>query len=242
MCGMSDSRASDPALIAAMRADRELARLSDAFMEKTIEHRYSYNFTWLGIPIIQYPQDVLALQEIIWEYKPELIIETGVAHGGSTVFFASMLEMIGTGDVLGIDIDIRAHNRIAIQAHPLARRIELLDGSSTDPDVVAVARARAAGKRVLVVLDSNHTADHVAKELEAYSPLVKSGGYLVVFDTIIETLAGDFPDRPWSRGNNPMTAVHSFLTRDDRFVVAEDILATLLVTAAPDGYLRCVKD
>lgn len=239
---MSDNRASDPASIAAMRADRDLARLSAAFMEKTIGHRYSYNFTWLGIPIIQYPQDVLALQEIIWEYKPELIIETGVAHGGSTVFFASMLEMLGTGGVLGIDIDIRAHNRAAIRSHPLARRIELLDGSSTDPDVVAVARARAAGKRVLVVLDSNHTADHVARELEAYSPLVKSGGYLVVFDTIIETLPGDFPDRPWSRGNNPMTAVHSFLEHSARFVIADDILATLLVTAAPDGYLRCVKD
>ncbi|HET9343705.1 MAG TPA: cephalosporin hydroxylase family protein [Candidatus Eremiobacteraceae bacterium] len=239
---MSDNRASDPALLAAMRADRDLARLSAAFMEKTIEHRYSYNFTWLGIPIIQYPQDVVALQEIIWEYKPELIIETGVAHGGSTVFFASMLEMIGTGGVLGIDVDIRAHNRMVIQAHPLARRIELLDGSSTDPAVVAVARERAAGKRVVVVLDSNHTADHVAGELEAYSPLVKSGGYLVVFDTIIETLPGTFPDRPWSHGNNPMTAVHSFLRHDDRFEIAEDILATLLVTAAPDGYLRCVKD
>jgi cephalosporin hydroxylase len=225
-----------------MLADRALASLSSAFMEKSVEYRYSYNFTWLGIPIIQYPQDIVALQSIIWEYKPELIIETGVAHGGSAVFFASMLELIGAGTVLAIDIDIRAHNRSAIQSHRLAKRIELLDGSSTDPAVVTAARARATAKRVLVVLDSNHTADHVAAELEAYSPLVKSGGYLVVFDTVIETLPDNFPDRPWSRGNNPMTAVRSFLATNDRFVVAEDILATLLLTVAPSGYLRCVKD
>jgi len=224
-----------------MNDDADLARLTSEFTEKTIRYRYSYNFTWLGIPIIQYPQDIVALQQIIWECRPDLIVETGVAHGGSTVFFASMLELAGAGTVLGIDIDIRQHNRVAIHSHPLAHRMELLDGSSTDASVAEVVRERAAAKRVMVVLDSNHTNEHVSRELELYSPLVPAGGYLVVFDTLIENLPNDFPDRPWSRGNNPMTAVRSFLAKNDRFTVASDITDTLLLTAAPGGYLRCVK-
>lgn len=239
---MTKNIASDPTLVRAMNADVDLRSVTAAFMERSIEHRYSYNFTWLGIPVIQYPQDLVALQEIIWESRPEAIIETGVAHGGSTIFFASMLELLGDGIVVGIDIDIRRHNRIAIQEHRLSRRITLLDGSSTDELIADKARELSAGKRVMVVLDSNHTADHVARELDIYSPLVKAGGYLVVFDTLIENLPDNFPDRPWGPGNNPMNAVREFLRANDRFVIAHDILDALLITAAPEGYLKCVAD
>lgn len=239
---MSKNSASDARFVRAMNADADLRASAAAFMEKSIEHRYSYNFTWLGIPVIQYPQDLVALQEIIWESRPEAIVETGVAHGGSAVFFASMLELLGDGIVVGIDIDIRPRNRIAIQEHRLSRRIRLLDGSSTDELIAAKARDLSAGKRTMVVLDSNHTADHVAHELRLYSPLVKAGGYLVVFDTLIENLPGDFPDRPWGHGNNPMNAVRDFLRANDRFIVANDILDSLLITAAPEGYLKCIAD
>ncbi len=191
----------------------------------------------------EYPQDMFALQEIIWEVRPELIIETGVAHGGSLVFSASILELLGgNGRVLGIDIEIRPHNRVAIQQHPLAHRIELLEGSSTDPAIVAQARQRAEGRHVLVMLDSNHTHDHVLAELHAYSPLVTPGSYLIVLDTIVEHMPADcFPDRPWGPGNNPKTAVHQFLRTTDRFVIDHQIPEKLLITVAPDGYLRCIK-
>ena len=239
---MSKNSASDPASVKAMNADAVLRLSTATFMEKSIEHHYSYNFTWLGIPVIQYPQDLVALQEIIWESRPQAIVETGVAHGGSAIFFASMLELLGDGIVVGIDIDIRPHNRIAIQEHRLSRRIKLLEGSSTDEAIAAKARELSAGKRTMVVLDSNHTADHVARELRLYSTLVGTGGYLVVFDTLIENLPGDFPDRPWGHGNNPMNAVREFLRANDRFVVAQDILDSLLITAAPGGYLKCIAD
>jgi cephalosporin hydroxylase len=205
----------------------------------------TYNFTWLGRPIIQFPQDVFAMQEIIWRVRPDLIIETGVAHGGSLVFYASMLEMIGgPGEVVGIDIEIRPANRAAIESHPMFGRIRLVEGSSVDPLTVQRVCALAAGKkRVLVVLDSNHTHDHVSAELRLYSPLVTKGSYLVVFDTIVEHMpAHAFPDRPWGRGNNPMTAVCAFLEKTDRFTVDREIEEKLLITVAPSGYLRCVRD
>jgi cephalosporin hydroxylase len=184
------------------------------------------------------------MQELIWESKPDLIIETGIARGGSLVFYASMLQLLGgQGRVIGVDIDIRPHNRVAIEGHPMAGRIEMVEGSSVAPDVVEqVTRAAAGRENVLVVLDSHHTHDHVLRELEAYSPLVKPGGYLVVFDTVIEDMpAGSFPDRPWDKGNNPGTAVRAFLTRNDRFEVDRSIDDKLLVSVAPGGYLRCVK-
>lgn len=207
--------------------------------------KYSYNFTWLGRPIIQFPQDMVAMQEIIWRVQPDLIIETGVARGGSLILYASLLELIGgTRQVLGIDIDIRKHNRLEIENHPLAHRISLLQGSSIDERLVSQVHQLTRGKeRVLVVLDSNHTHEHVARELALYAPLVTKGSYLVVFDTVIEDLPEDFfPDRPWGKGNNPKTAVREFLKTTDRFVIDEEYNRKLVITAAPEGYLRCVRD
>ena len=212
---------------------------------KSIDKKYTYNFTWLGRPIIQFPQDIIALQELIWNVKPDLIIETGIAHGGSLIFSASMLELLGgKGHVLGIDIDIREHNRKEIERHPLLKRITMIQGSSTDPEIAKKVYAFAKDKKkILVVLDSLHTHDHVANELELYSPLISSGSYLVVFDTIIEDMPEDyFPDRPWGKGNNPKTAVWEFLKKNDRFVIDKEIENKLLITVAPDGYLKCVKD
>ncbi len=235
----------DPELIAKMAADAELRSGARDLFLRSARYRYSYNFQWLGRPIIQYPEDLMAMQEILWRVRPELIIETGVAHGGSLVFYASMLEVMGgPGRVLGIDIEIRPHNREAIERHPLFRRIQLIEGSSVDPDVVAQARSAAAGCRsVLVVLDSNHTHEHVRRELELYSPLVTKGSYLVVFDTVVEQMPADFfPDRPWGPGDNPMTAVRAFLGSNARFVIDQEISGKLLLTVAPDGYLQCVSD
>jgi cephalosporin hydroxylase len=222
----------------------ELRRLSLEWIEQVSRHKYSYNFTWLGRPIIQFPQDVLAMQELIWRVRPRAIIETGIARGGSLIFYASMLELLGEeGRVLGIDIDIRGHNRRAVLAHPLAPRITMLDGSSVDESVIARVRDFARTAPVLVVLDSNHTHAHVLRELELYSPLVTKGSYLVVFDTIIEDLPDDFfPDRPWGKGNNPKTAVREFLTTNDRFVIDKEMENKLLITVAPEGYLKCIKD
>jgi cephalosporin hydroxylase len=228
--------------VRALRNADTLKARSMEFMRESIDARYSYNFSWMGRPIIQYPQDMIAMQEILWEVRPELIVETGIAHGGSLVYYASLCELIGQGEVLGIDIDIRPHNRMAIEAHPMFRRISLLQGSSTDPAIVQQVSARAAGKRVLVVLDSNHTLDHVLAELEAYAPLVSVGSYCVVFDTIVEDLPpGLYPDRSWDVGNNPKTAVHAFLARNDRFEIDRDIEAKVQITVAPDGYLRRIK-
>lgn len=226
-----------------MAADARLRSLTRRWFLQSARHRYSYNFSWLGRPIIQYPQDILAMQEIIWGVRPDLIVETGIAHGGSLVFYASMLELLGTGQVLGVDIAIRAHNRRAIERHPLAKRISMIEGPSTSPETVRQVYRRARGRRrVLVALDSNHTHGHVLDELRLYSPLVTKDSYLVVFDTVVEDMPGDFfPDRPWGRGNNPRTAVAKFLRTTDRFVVDREIEAKLLVTTAPGGYLRCVK-
>jgi cephalosporin hydroxylase len=220
-----------------------LRELSREWLREAAADKYSYNFTWLGRPVIQYPQDVIALQEIIWQVKPGLVIETGIAHGGSLVLYASILELIGHGQVLGIDIDIRAHNREAIEAHPLCKRIEMIESSSVEESAARKAYELAKGKApVLVVLDSNHAHSHVLKEMQLYSPLVTRGSYLVVFDTLIEDMpAGSYPARPWNKGNNPRTAVQEFLRGTDRFVVDECIEAKLSITAAPGGYLHCIK-
>ena len=215
------------------------------WMIRSIGQRYSYGFSWLGRPIIQYPQDIMALQEIIWRVKPRLIVETGIAHGGSLIFHASMLELLGgDGLVVGIDIDIRAHNRIEIERHPMFKRARMIEGSSIDPAIVEEVHRMADDRGpVLVALDSNHTHDHVLQELQAYAPLVTAGSYLVVFDTVVEDMPpGSFPDRPWDKGNNPKTAVHEFLLTNDRFEIDREIEAQLQITAAPDGYLRCVRD
>ncbi len=204
---------------------------------------YAYNFTWLGRPIIQVAQDVMAMQELVWRIRPGLVVETGVAHGGSLIFYASMLALLGEeGRVLGIDIDIRRHNREAITAHPMSKRIDLIEGSSIDPGVVSEVHQRAHGKSpVLVVLDSNHTHEHVLAELRAYEQLVTPGSYAVVFDTAIEDLPPEaFKDRPWGPGNSPRSAVKAFLAESTRFVADTDIDAKLLISVAPGGYLRCV--
>jgi cephalosporin hydroxylase len=240
---MNERSPLDSNAIAAMSADAAMTASAADFMRKSIDHRYSYNFSWLGVPVIQYPQDLMALQELIWADRPDLIIETGVAHGGSPVFIASMLELLGGGTVVAIDIEIRRHNRIAIEAHPLAKRIVLIEGSSTDAAVVAAVAARArVARSVLVVLDSNHTHDHVAHELELYSPFVKRGGHIAVLDTIVEHLPGPSGDRPWGPGNSPGSAVGAFLANNDRFTVDTGVSDKLLITVAPGGYLRCVKD
>lgn len=222
----------------------DLRKLSLQWLRDVSRLRYSYHFTWLGRPIIQFPQDIVALQEVIWEVKPDLIVETGVARGGSLILSASILELLGgDGEVIGIDLDIRPHNRAEIERHSLSRRIRLISGSSTSPAVVAtVTEAAASAKCVLVILDSHHAHDHVLAELHAYGRLVGLGSYLIVMDTIIEDLPPDFfPDRSWGPGNSPKTAVHEYLKSTDRFVIDRSIDGKLLITAAPDGYLRCVK-
>ncbi|MBI5569400.1 MAG: cephalosporin hydroxylase family protein [Desulfomonile tiedjei] len=242
---MPDEEANDPQNIAAMAGDERLRQVRMEIYRSMVIYKYSYNFTWFGRPIIQCPQDIVAMQEIIWNVKPDLIVETGIAHGGSLVFYASLLEAIGgAGEVVGVDIEIRDHNRKAIETHSMAKRIRMIEGSSVADRAVEQVYEAAAGKeRVLVALDSNHTHEHVLKELTLYSPLVTEGSYLVVFDTIIEDLPdGLFPDRPWSKGNNPKTAVREFLKTNDRFAVDRDLETKLLFTVAPEGYLKCIKE
>ncbi|MCL0038493.1 cephalosporin hydroxylase family protein [Thermodesulfovibrionales bacterium] len=230
---------------AKMAAMQDIREITLDWICKTARHKYTYNFSWMGRPIIQFPQDIIAMQEIIWQVKPNLIIETGIAHGGSLIFYASMLELLGgNGVVVGIDIDIRQHNRVEIEKHPMFKRITMIQGSSIDEEVVKQVYELAKGKkRILVALDSNHTHEHVLKELQLYSSLVTKGSYLVVFDTVIEDMPEDFfPDSPWGKGNNPRTAVWEFLKTNDRFEIDKEIDNKLLITVAPDGYLKCVKE
>ncbi len=223
--------------------------LTNRWVLQSAQLKYSYNFTWLGRPIIQYPQDIIAMQELIWSIQPDLIIETGIAHGGSLIFSASMLELNAIcggpqdAEVLGIDIDIRAHNFEAIEKHPMFKRITMIEGSSVDEKIAQQVYDFAKDKKqVLVLLDSMHTHDHVLRELQLYSPLVTKDSYLVVFDTIIEDMPDDFfPDRPWGKGNNPKTAVWEFLKTNDRFEIDKEMENKLLITVAPDGYLKCIK-
>lgn len=242
---LEDKMAEEKDLINAMGSDAYLKKMAIDFLRETAKYKYTYHFSWLGRPIIQLPQDILAVQEIIWKVKPDLVIETGIAHGGSLVLSASILELLGgDGKVLGIDIDIREHNRVEIEQHPMFKRITMIQGSSVAESVAQQVKKFAEGKRrVLVLLDSNHTHEHVLRELQLYSPLVTRGSYLVVFDTAIEDLPeGFFLDRPWGKGNNPKTAVWEFLKTTDRFEIDKAIESKLLITVAPDGYLKCVKD
>jgi cephalosporin hydroxylase len=228
-----------------LKQDEKLQKLSKDWCVQAAKHKYTYNFTWMGRPIIQLPQDLIAMQEIIWEVKPDLIVETGIAHGGSLIFYASMLELLGQdGEVLGIDIDIREHNRREIENHPMFKRISMFEGSSLDPEIIQKVKDFAKNKQtVLVALDSNHTYDHVKQELELYSPLVTKGSNLVVFDTVIQDLPEElYNDRPWNQKNNPKMAVHEFLQKNDRFIVDKERENKLLITVAPDGYLKCIKD
>lgn len=219
--------------------------LTHQWIVQSLEQRYTHQFRWLGRPLIQFPQDMFAMQELIWDLRPDAIVETGIAHGGSLVYYASLLQLLG-GDrwVLGVDIEIRPHNRQAIEAHPLFPRIRLLEGSSIADSAFQQVRAMCADRqKVLVVLDSNHTHDHVLRELALYSQLVRAGSYLVVLDTIVEDMPrGWYSDRPWDKGNNPKTAVWQFLRTTDRFEIDKSIEERLKITVAPDGWLRCIKD
>lgn len=251
------TQAADRILRAADNKNLNLA--AQRFVAESILPRYSYNFQWFGRPIIQYPQDIVAMEEIIWQVRPDLIIETGIAHGGSLIFSASMLALLDVCDaieqkksidpskssrkVLAVDIDIRAHNREAIEAHPMASRIQMTQGSSIAPDIVDQVKKIAADYRtVLVCLDSNHTHEHVLAELKAYGPLVTKGSYCVVFDTIVEDLPPElFPDRPWGPGDNPKTAVWEFLKSHPEFQIDKSIDHKLLISVAPDGFLLKVS-
>lgn len=245
--------------IAAFGANAELRQDAGRFTLSSVKAKYSYNFSWMGRPIIQYPQDICMMQELIWSVRPDLILETGIAHGGSLILSASMLALLDLTDaieagtpmdprvsrrkVIGVDIDIRAHNRAAIEAHPMASRIQMIQGSSIAPETVAQVKSLAEGhSRVLVCLDSNHTHDHVLAELEAYAPLTSVGSYCVVFDTIVEDLPqGLFNDRPWDVGNNPKTAAHAYLKEHPEFEIDASIQNKLQITVAPDGFLKRIK-
>jgi cephalosporin hydroxylase len=267
---MNEFQEETAARISSMAGNRDLQALANEFLIKSTLPKYSYNFNWQGRPIIQYPQDMVAMQELIWSIKPDLIIETGIAHGGSLIFSASMLALLDLADaietgekidprlskrkVLGIDIDIRSHNKVAIEAHPMASRIRMIQGSSVAPEIVNQVRTIAADySRVLVCLDSNHTHEHVLEELKAYAPLVSLGSYCVVFDTVVEDMPKEmFPDRHWGPGNNPKTAVFEYIklleserikAADGRLLVLEidkSIDHKLLISVAPDGYLKRV--
>ena len=242
---MDDFNERNREFIERMGGDEAARRASREWFQATYKHEYSYHFTWLGRPIIQYPQDVLAVQEVIWRVRPDLVVETGIARGGSLILSASLLELIGgDGLVLGVDIDIREHNRVEIERHPMAKRIRMVQGSSVSAETFREVERLCEGRqRVLVMLDSNHTHEHVAQELELYSTLVREGSYLIVFDTVVEELPAEFSsERPWGPGDNPLTAVREFLARNDRFEVDREMQNKLLITAAPEGYLRCVKD
>lgn len=229
--------------IKAMSKDKELSEVSRKWFLESYKYEYSYHFKWLGRPIIQYPQDIVVMQEIIWKVKPDLIIETGIAHGGSLIFSSSILNLIGKGEILGIDIDIRKHNRIEIEKHSMYNRIKMIQGSSIDSKTIDKVHKFAKDKKsVMVILDSNHAHQHVLQEMKSYSPLVTKGSYLVVFDTIIDEMPEKFfRNRPWRKGDNPKSAVREFLKTNKRFKIDKEIENKLLITAAPSGYLKCVK-
>ncbi|MCA0399614.1 MAG: cephalosporin hydroxylase family protein [Proteobacteria bacterium] len=244
--------------LAAYAQDAEFRRLSQTWLEASMRKKYVYNFDWLGRPIIQYPQDMWAVQELIWQVKPDLVIETGIAHGGSLILSASILAMLDYCEamekgvtldpraskrkVIGIDIDIRAHNRAALDAHPLSRTLHLVEGSSIAPETVAKVKEAAKGhQKVMVFLDSMHTHDHVVGELEAYAPMVSKGSYCVVFDSFVEDMPADlFPDRPWSPGDNPKTALRHFLKSHPEFAIDLDFDRKLMVSVASEGFLKRV--
>ncbi len=242
--------------LAAYAQDKPFQQLSRQWLQESMAKKYVYNFDWMGRPIIQYPQDMVAIQDLVWRVRPDLIIETGIAHGGSLILSASMLAMLDMCDaieagttidprqskrkVIGLDIDIRPHNRSAIEAHPMASRIQMFQGSSIDPAVVQQVRVAAKGyKKVLVFLDSMHTHDHVLGELDAYATLVTPGSYCVVFDTFVDDMPPRFfADRPWDVGNNPKTAVRAWLPQHAEFEVDAEMEQRLQVTVAPHGFLR----
>lgn len=230
------------------RSNNPLQSAYAKFLDELVKSKYAYNFFWLGVPIIQVPQDLHALQEIIWKARPDLIVETGIAYGGSLIFSASMLailescDIIENGQVIGVDIEIRPHNRKAILKHPLSKKIVMLEGSSVDEKVIQEVYKLAEKRKVMVCLDSNHTHSHVLSELRAYAPLVSVGSYCMVGDTGIEDLPeGMTVDRPWGKGNNPKTAVRQYLKENSKFEIDRTIDSKLILTGSPDGYLKRIR-
>jgi cephalosporin hydroxylase len=235
--------------IESLEKDSNFSALSDSWTKEACDRNYQYNFDWLGRPIIQFPSDIVAMQELIWSVKPDLIIETGIAHGGSLIFSASMMALLdiksGTYEpqkrkVVGIDIDIREHNRRVIETHPMFYLIDMIEGSSIEPSVIKqVIKIASEHRSVMVFLDSMHTHDHVFSELNAYAPLVSKDSYCVVFDTVVERFPkGYYPDRPWDIGNNPQSAVDSWMEGRDDFIVDTSISSKLQVTSNPGGYIK----
>ena len=223
--------------------NQKLLEAANKFNIESNKSKYSYNFSWLGRPIIQYPQDIVAMQELIWNIKPDLIIETGIAHGGSLILYASILELIGKGNILGIDIDIRPHNKNEIESHKMFKRIKMIEGSSIDPEIIKRVEKIAEGKKtIMVLLDSNHTHEHVLQELNLYSKFVTLNSYMVCFDTIVEDMPeGYLPGRNWGVGNNPKTAVYEFLNGNNNFEIDKSVDNKLLISVAPHGYLKRIK-
>jgi cephalosporin hydroxylase len=207
---------------------------------------YSYLWSWMGVPIIQMPADVMATQEVIWSTRPDIIIETGVARGGSVLFMASLLELTGKGRVIGVDIDIRAHNRKAIEGHAMSSRVTLIEGGSVDDGTLAAVRAQIpAGSRVMVVLDSDHSREHVLAECRGYGPMVTEGCYLVVADTLIGHVTKEQAPKKrshvWFRGNEPLAALKDYLAETDRFEVDPVLNGKLVMSSSPGGYVRCTR-
>ncbi len=236
--------------IHAMTQDPDTKRLAKQFQDHVSRYKYGYYFTWMGRPIIQIPQDMISLQEVIMSVRPDLIIETGIAHGGSLIFSASMLELLDTFDgaqnikreVVGIDIDIRTHNRAAIEVHPMHKRITMLEGSSIDAGIAEqVCQIAERHQTVMVLLDSCHTHAHVLEELKLYAPLVSQNSYVVVYDTGIEFADHTYSDRPWGKGNNPYTAVQAFLKNCDDFIVDDSFEQKSVLTSCPGGWLKRIK-
>lgn len=255
-----DFAAAKAASIQSMAQSEQMLTLSRQWIDEAAGHRYTYLFEALGRPIIQLPQDMIALSELIWTVKPDLIVETGIAHGGSLIYSAAQLALLDYCDaaasksvldpstskrqVIGVDIEIRDHNRAAIEAHPLSGMITMVSGSSIDHEVFDRVRNSAnQHETVMVLLDSNHSHAHVQAELELYAPLVSVGSYCIVYDTVVEFMAPDsFPNRPWNVGDNPYTATLDFLARHSEFVVDHEISDRLMLTVAPSGYLKRVTE
>lgn len=233
--------------ISDMAKDSELRDLSLKWMLHADKYKYTYNFTWMGRPIIKFPSDMVVQQEIMWKLKPDLIIETGIAHGGSIIFSASMIEMMGIkGEVVGVDIDIRKHNKKLIETHPMYNRITMYEGSSVDPKIIDKVKEHAKNKKcVMVILDSNHTHEHVLEELMVYTPLVTVGSYCILPDTFIEFFPPEYSSnhnkRPWDVGNNPYTAMKAFLKKNNNFIIDRDLSNKAMITETIDGYLKKIS-
>ena len=225
------------------KADPELLKKARDFLVQSDKHKYGYYWTWLGLPIIQMPEDIVLTQEILWETKPDFVIEAGVAWGGSLAMYAAFQEIQGYGHVFGIDVTIPQHNREAIMSTPVSNRITLIEASSSDPATFeAVSAQIPKGSNILLVLDSNHTHEHVLAELKLWSPLLQNGNYIIVSDTVVEVIPEQtHRPRPWGPGNNPMTGMQEFMNENDRFTSENSYSDRAFASFNPSGYLKCMK-